>query len=1610
MLPIIFVMACMIAPQARPQAVLLTESWENAGVIPVGWNTAVVSGTTNGITFVTAGSAGYPTAPAAFNGTWFIRYNSYSINSGGSTRIFRTAGTSTVGYAGTSVDFAMYHDPGYATNADNAAVQYSIDGGLSWTTAGAAVNRYDGSTGWKTHTVGLPANAGNQPDLRIAILFTSQYGNDCYVDLLHLNGIPLGMLTGVVTDANGVPVAGAVVTVAGYPPVITAANGLYIITGVPAGVVNVSVTSAGFVPWSGTAVITGGATTILNIALVSGVTIGGTITDISTGAPVEGAKIFIDTPSPSNPAITLTVAGGTYLTPPLSTTGAHILLISKTGYETYAGPVVLTPPGNLTVNMALYPTAVSPATGSAVPNNPSNPTSVNLGWDVPQGSYQLIYDDGGEENLAVWAAAGNLNAVKFTPLAWPVKLTGGTVDLGVAADYPPNALPVTTFTMIACKADGPGGTPGTRIDSTLVTATGFGWSDFTFASPLNIASGDFYLVMKQGGIPPHAAGVAVDLGSSQLRSYSRFVTGSGPWSPAAGNFMMRAIVTGTGGPMLSDNPATTPTYQVWRLQQGQENTPALWTSIWTGAVNSTVDYGWPGLPCGAYRWAVKAIYSPPGQRFSAPTFFNVIGKCWTAGVNVCVTLTCASNPKAGTVVRLVNNTVPDTIYSRTTDTSGCVHFANMWKGTYTMTVTRFTYPVYTQTVAVTGDVTLTVSLLQDTAPPTNLVVNPQSLHVTWSPPRSRQYHLAEDWSSGTFATNQWTTSGGNNWSVATGFGNPAPSAQFNWSPQVTGYNQFLTSNTMAGAHAPLVILEYDLFLSNFGTTTLNTMAVELWNGTNWSTLKTYDNQGGNINWKSETVDISSITNVPAFRIRFHAAGADTYDINNWNIDNIRLYSTDGTKGMNPCVVGYNFYIYPLMAAFTPDTSCFIPPGLVTYNIPYQACVKAVYNSGYSVPVCTPFTANYLYPVQNLVVQKVECSSYLTWLKPAVTNHLKGYNVYRENAVIKTIMSADTLWYYDYNLNPGLYHYDVKALYDLTAWGIATPPAPFGESLMNTAGIQGVTLTCGAPLPFYEPWEYDYLYHNWVFPAGASSHWSVNTSGGNPAPEVDFTWQPAITGYSQSITSEVIDPTNWSCAGLWLDFDVKLLDQNATGKEKLTVDLYYDAAWHQKLELASNGSTGWEKKHLSIQQVKGKPFRMRFTANGMNSSDIRHWYLDNIHAYGICNAPTHLQGWRELGQTHLQWHAPDCGPTGNGTITQFIFDDGTWENGWTMNAGQTGWFGNEFPVASSVTGMIQKITLYLVDNGTGSVQPLSVDLYDASHVLIGSSATFSGGPVNTWIDVPFANVPFSGEFFAMVKFGNLPAQAYYLASDENGQYASQDLAWNRSNTGVWVKASSMGANPAVFLCRATALVTGSLKQVELGPGLPAPPGLRSEVKTSRANTAGDSHDHSGMGPLQAGADSSVLSGYDIYRSDQSLTGPFHKVNPTLVTNTYYYDGPPVFLWCYYYVKAVMIDSYQNQYLCEAASDTLLVIWEGLNEPGGNRIAIFPNPATDRLNVSSDLPIDCLTVAGFTGQTLITLPGVASTHATIDLTPLAGGVYFVKVSTSKGEKIVKIAVIR
>ena len=1891
------------------QTTLLTQSWENGGSVPAGWQSNVVSGT-NILSYVTTSS--YPSGFTGYDGTYFVKFDSWTTNLG-VIRLKTTAPISTVNYSNVKVDFAWLESTAYSGSNDQVEVQYSTNG-TTWTTAGT-FPRYNAVQGWKIKTCNLPAAAANQATLYVAFQFTSAYGNDCYLDLMHVTAVGSGTVTGTVTNCiTGAKIAGATVTIPGGFTATTNALGVYTLTGVPALSQQVTCTATGFIAQTMTGLVTVGGTTTVNFCMQPiPAYLNGVVTNAANGNPIEGVKVTVPNSAPNPPSVAYTIANGSYSVA-VYPGGTNIVpVFSKAGFDVLNGTSIpsLVPPAVVNQNAQLFEIASAPGAFTAALNGAS--TAVNLNWALPTNNYTIIYDDGVAENWTVWATQGNMNAVKFTPISYPAKVVGAQVNIGTTSNYPSGASPLVPFQFAVYDATGAGGTPGTMIGGPFdVASVTYGFNELTFPTPVTVNSGNFYVVMIQGGNAPNAAGILVDTTTRSLRSYAKFATGGGPWIPANGNFLLRAIVNGAGGPLFMSSGnnnntnlitasavpgalyAVTPGtvsgyegsakyvpygpqsnesllgYQVWRLKQGEEATPAVWTSIGTPTTNSMVDNGWPSLACGPYKWAVKAQYT--GNRWSSSVFSNIVQKCWTAAVTVNVDLSCDSARTAGTVITLRNTVYTDTVYTKilTPQTlNGTWTFPAVWKGTYTLTVQKFGYTTYTQTpITIMGDMTFNVVLLQNKIPPTGLTVNNRTLFSTWFPPVESQDLFVENFSSGSFTTNAWVTAGGTNWGVSTGIGNAAPSAMFNWTPNVTAYTQTLTSKTIAGVFSPTLRLKYDIFLDNFGTSTVNQMAVELWDGTVWHTLKNYDNTGGSIAWTTEDLDISAYTN-SAFKIRFRAYGDDTFDINNWNVDNIKVVAKGVTTGPNYCILGYNFYLNNVLSAFTHDTFYQIPPNQVHYGVTYQACVLAIYGSGYSTKSCYTFTAKFLYPPTNIAAVQVgtDDAAYISWEKPTTgdddmmhstytvpvtdnqpasdiamvgstgpapqgsapmsaidavlydngtiinspgtgsggadesvlqgalgmtsfgsgmqqsagnsvaddfivptgsgwdvtkftfygyqtgapvagsmtgcyfqiyngnpmsggtvvygdltTNRMTansfaniyrtqavggatdrgvqklectvpmhhfapghywvewqatgnatytgpwqppitingqtttgdgiqhttaggwaaltdvgpqglpfqiagtgggtpdgliGYNVYRDDAFIHFVNGPDSLYYYDLHMMPGHYCYDVTAKYDLTLYGF---PGQFDESLVAANGPACIDLIYGHPLPFVEPWTSgNFGFNGWTF-APTQGNWSINTGIGNTAPSADFSWQPMVNNYDQSLVSPILNAGPYTCAKIWADFDYKLIDRNNTSNEKIDIDVFYDGTWHNKGELVNNGSVDWTPQHIDITVVKGKGFKIRFRANGAHSNDILHWYIDNINVYAMCKPATDLVGDALGNDAKLTWKAPKCGSAG-GNILNEGFESGLFPPQFftqiitNTTAANTTWSQSD---ASALWG---------VHAGAGSAGVM----WDYAHQdewLIAHNISVTGN-LNFW-SYAFQGSTNLDHYYVKISTDNgltwtsifdLSAMSAYPSSDgwnkwatpytvDMAAYSGQavDIAWQAvdgDGAGLWyvwaIDDLTMGGKkidvstlthvsnpyPNQFAnSRTSGISREELAKIAKASFVPA----ISYDKLHGANNAD--------------AAEAVL-GFDVYRQNPSATN-FVKINAAMVTDTFYVDHALTAGQYKFYVLSVFEE-------CTTAetSDTVMVdIIDAVNNLTNNGISIYPNPATDLVTIASTSNIKAVEVMNYIGQVVYTNSAVGTKKVQVNVTGFEAGVYFVKVTTAEGIKTSKITVVR
>ena len=527
---------------------------------------------------------------------------------------------------------------------------------------------------------------------------------------------------------------------------------------------------------------------------------------------------------------------------------------------------------------------------------------------------------------------------------------------------------------------------------------------------------------------------------------------------------------------------------------------------------------------------------------------------------------------------------------------------------------------------------------------------------------------------------------------------------------------------------------------------------------------------------------------------------------------------------------------------------------------------------------------------------------------------------------------------------------------------------------------------------------------------------MNAGIGNPAPCADFVWQPAIANYSQALTSEVIDASPWTCAAIWLDFDVKLIDRNNTGKEKLTIDLFYGGSWHQKLEITNNGSTNWISKHIDISAVKGKSFRIRFVANGVNSADILHWYVDNIHAYGICTPATTLAKAQSQFTTTLTWTAPNCVGSVPTQLKKLFQWSGTPDNGYFQAYNNA--YGVVYDLATYPDASLNKIDFHHASWGTTGIWQYKI------HVVDWTTFTELGtlGPLTTTGDdkwennVPLGNIAgVGGKLIGIMlePLSNSSTDAYPCFSSDNvgpdgvsmfgplpnySGFAPSAIGDFLQN--LWIE---IPAGDKMELVQPRKVYVNELQSL-----------VNTRVATSNKNTTGYLiTNQSALTDNTTESDSSVVVGYNVYRTAASGVAPYNKLNATPLSATTYVDVYPSTLVSgtfKYYVTVLYKNSADNQILCEPSTDTVTVQFPavGMNELTNGQIMIYPNPATEVVNMKSDYTITGIDVLNFVGQTVYTMSNVDAKTAKINVTTFKAGVYFVKVSTTEGIRTVKITV--
>lgn len=160
----------------------------------------------------------------------------------------------------------------------------------------------------------------------------------------------------------------------------------------------------------------------------------------------------------------------------------------------------------------------------------------------------------------------------------------------------------------------------------------------------------------------------------------------------------------------------------------------------------------------------------------------------------------------------------------------------------------------------------------------------------------------------------------------------------------------------------------------------------------------------------------------------------------------------------------------------------------------------------------------------------------------------------------------------------------------------------------------VVLPTGFNLPFNENFESgDFEANKWEIDG---ANWIINNEEGNQLPCAEFAASPAGINYSQSITSRLLEAgAGYYDNYFYLEFDLKLNTLAIDSTEKLYVDLFDGTEWINLAVYKNKESFNWSSEFLDFtDSLKGRLFNIRFRTEGMNTSNIENWLIDNIHLY------------------------------------------------------------------------------------------------------------------------------------------------------------------------------------------------------------------------------------------------------------------------------------------------------------------------------------------------------------------------------------------------------------
>lgn len=522
-----------------------------------------------------------------------------------------------------------------------------------------------------------------------------------------------------VVDEAGNPIPGATVTAPGVDPATADKDGTYILNYLPQGTNTVSVSAHGYFDGSGTVEIKEWEITPVRITLSKRqqYTLSGTVKD-AAGDPIKEANVMTNG---YDEYTVLTDDEGRFEITGIYEANGYGISISKNRHVAYSSYTDINADLNLG-EVVLADNTRSPRTITATEDS----QTANVSWTKPANDdVSLRFDDGGGTQL-VGLGSGTTNSVFGTVFRTPATVKGTQFYLGSLPGI--NHWNVQLYIFDLDEQ----GNPTNKIlyHNTYVSVTDDEWNSYTLPYPVEAPRGFYMAIAADGNVCIGVDGNG-DSAKYPFKENTNFFTQdytSGKFNTleSAGishNFQMRAFASPyddadmpkfirkapaaetsayEGEPLVitpieANTPAKAPAapakvledrlrYNLYRLAEGQEDKPEEWTAVAKEIKSENFsDTDWKDVEKGIYKYAVSAVYADGVT--SEPKFSDIVGRDMHTDVKFNIFTNTDTNISAGAKLSMTSS---DTRfhYEAEADETGRIMLPYVWKGIYSMTITK----------------------------------------------------------------------------------------------------------------------------------------------------------------------------------------------------------------------------------------------------------------------------------------------------------------------------------------------------------------------------------------------------------------------------------------------------------------------------------------------------------------------------------------------------------------------------------------------------------------------------------------------------------------------------------------------------------------------------------------------------------------------------------------------------------------------------------------------------------------------------------------------------------------------------------------------------------